>query len=123
MPLPENLDSIDLIILRVIATQPNATTRDVEVVVYLSRAQVLRRLRALREQGLVQRRNSTPGQTYRYELSTRVSFSEIEQANAQRLSVNPDPVAREALEVLLSGTQAIAVRLGEMIRRIENILR
>lgn len=123
MPLPENLDSIDLIILRAIATQPNTTTREIEAVVYLSREQILRRLRRLREQGLIVRRNTMPGQTYRYELSPEVTPEEVEAANVERLNINPDPVAREALSVLLSGMQAISAQLVEMTRQIESILR
>lgn len=131
MTLPENLDSINLIILRVIATgEPNTTTREIEAVVYLSRRQVLRRLRVLRERGLIVRRNSVPGQTYRYELGPDITSAEIEEANVERLNINPDPVAREALSVLLQGMQAISASLvgmtkqiESMTRQIENILR
>ena len=111
MTLPKDLDSINLIILRAIATTPNSTTREIQSVIYLSRGQVLRRLRALREQNLVIRNNGVAGQTYRYELSPTVTPQEIEEANVERLRDNPDPVAREVLKILLAGLKSISVLL------------
>lgn len=123
MTLPEDLDSTDLTILRAIATQPNCTTRDLESIIYLSRTQVLRRLRSLHSLDLIVRRNGTPGQTYRYVLNPSITLAEIEEANAARLNINPDPIAREALEIMLSGMQTIIIQLSEMVRRIESILK
>lgn len=123
MPLPENLNSTDLAILRAIVNRPGITTREIEGIVYLSRSQILRRLDWLQEQGLVVRRNGVPGQTYYFELSPDTTTVEIERYNQTRLDINRDPVAREALKVLLFGMQAIVDQLTEMIRRIENILK
>ena len=123
MPLPDNLDSTDLIILRAIAEQPEITTGEIESKVYLSRTQVLRRLKELERRGLIIRADGTPGTPYHYTLSSQVTPEEIEQFDQARLSTNRDPVAREALSIILQGIQIICDTLGDMAGRIENILR
>lgn len=117
------LDSIDLAILKAIGNKPDITTREIESIVYLTRSQVLRRLKQLQEQGLVIKKNGVPGQTYYYELSSDVTPEDIERANQRRLTTLRDPVAREALEVLLQGIRLISNLLAEMATRIENILK
>jgi predicted transcriptional regulator len=114
--LLEDLDSIDLGILRAIAAKPDITTREIESIIRFSRVQVLRRLRQLRERGLIIKKNGTPGQTYYYELSSNVTPQEIEQYNQARLNTSRDPVAREALEVLLAGMQMIVGQLESILR-------
>mgnify|MGYP000663317960 CR=1 FL=1 len=123
MPLPDNLDSTDLIILRAIAEQPEITTGEIESKVYLSRTQVLRRLKELERRGLITRADGIPGRAYHYTLSPQVTPEEIEQFDQARLSTNRDPVAREALSIILQGIQIICDTLGDMAGRIENILR
>lgn len=112
MPLPENLNSTDLAILRSVANNPGITTREIEGIIYLSRSQILRRLEYLQSQGLVIRRNGTPGQTYYFELSPDTTTVEIERYNQTRLDINRDPLAREALEVLIQGIRAISDQLA-----------
>ena len=122
MPLPEDLDSTDLIILVAIADHPNILTHRVESIVYLSRTQTQRRLNQLEERGLIVRKNSVPGQTYRYELSPDITSEEVQRANEQRLNARRDSVARESLKILLQGMRAISNQLDEIAGHIESIL-
>lgn len=123
MPLPPDLDSIDLSILGRIARAPEITTGEIQSTVYLSRTQLLRRLQRLESQGLITRSNSIPGQPYRYTLSPQVTPEEIEQYNEARLSQGRDPIAREALMVVVQVTQSIIDALAEMVTRLETIIR
>lgn len=121
--LPEDLDSVDLTILRAIATKPDITTREIDNIVFLSRRQTLRRLRRLQARGLVNKTNGKPGKTYYYTLGSDTTPEEIEQFNSKRLNTNRDPIAREALGIFVSGMRAIVKELVEMIRQIENVLK
>lgn len=121
--LPANLDSIDLAILLAIANRQDISTSQIESTVYLSRAQTLRRLRQLEDANLIVRKDGVPGQTYRYELSSGITPSDVQQANERRLSTNRDPVSRECLEILVQGLQAIADQIAEISGRIEGILK
>lgn len=128
MPVPSDLDSIDLAILKAIARQPEILTREIESIVYLSRTQVLRRLQRLEERELITK--SVAGQAFRYSLSSLVTAEDVEQENQTRLLTNRDPIAREVLTLLLQGMQGVCDQtaaatnyLSEVIGRIEAILK
>lgn len=130
MPLLSDLDSIDLAILKVIARQPEILTRDIESTVYLSRTQVLRRLQRLEERELITKSGQGVGVTFRYSLSGLITAEDVEQENQARLLLNRDPIAREALSLLLQGVQgfcdsvgAATNHLSEVVGRIEAILK
>lgn len=117
------LDSTNLAILRAIADKQDITTREIENIIYLSRSQVLRRLKQLEEQGLIVKRNGLPGKAYHYTLSSDVTPQDIEQFAGAKFSTNRDPVVREALEILLQGMVALRDQLAELARRIDSILK
>ncbi len=121
--LPPDLDSTDLAILLAIASRQDISTSQIESIVYLSRAQTLRRLKQLEDANLIVRRDGVPGQTYRYELGPGITPSDVQQANSRRLSTNRDPVSRECLLILVQGMQALADQIAEISGRIEGILK
>lgn len=130
MPLPSDLDSIDLAILKAIARQPEILTREIETNVYLSRTQVLRRLQRLEERELITKIGQFAGQAFRYSLSSQITQEDVEQENQARLLLNRDPIAREVLGLLLQGIQAFCDQtaaatnnLSEVVGRIEAILK
>lgn len=114
MSLPQNLDSINLAILRLILSKPTITTREIQSIVFLSRVQVLRRLKQLEERGLVIKTNGQPGKTYRYTVNTAALFE---------VNPNVDPVAREGLLVILEGLRAINIQIAKMSATLENFLK
>lgn len=118
-----SLDSIDLLILVAIAGRQDISTSQIESIVYLSRAQTLRRLKQLEDANLIVRKDGVPGQTYRYELSPGITPSDVQQANLIRLNTSRDPVSRECLEILVQGMQAISDQIAEISGRIEGILK
>lgn len=118
MPLPRNLDATDLVILRAIAQKPEITTREVEFQAYLSRTQTLRRLQRLELDGLITKKNGRT-KAYHYTLNPNVDIDQLHQD----LNIYQDPVAREALELLLQGIQAICDILADVAGRIETILK
>lgn len=118
-----SLDSIDLLILVAIAGRQDISTSQIESIVYLSRAQTLRRLKQLEDANLIVRKDGVPGQTYRYELSPGITPSDVQQANLIRLNTSRDPVSRECLEILVQGMQALADQVAELSGRIESILK
>lgn len=118
MPLPKNLDPTDLIILRAIAEKPEIRTREIEVQVYLSRTSVLRRLHRLEQEGLIARRNGK-AKAYSYTLNPNV---DIEQFSSYLIAFD-DPIAREAISIIVQGIQAICDLLADMAGRIETILK
>lgn len=123
MPLPANLDSTDIAILKAIATSPGIFTREIERIVYLSRTHVLRRLRQLEERGLIVFEDGTPGQPYRYMLTTDVTPEEISQFENSMSLIEQEPVAREVSNIILQGLHSIADQLAEIAIRIENTLK
>lgn len=130
MPLLSDLDSIDLAILKAIARVPEISTRDIESTVYLSRTQVLRRLQRLEERELITKSGQGVGVTFRYFLSSQITVEDVEQENQTRLLLNRDPIAREALSLLLQGIQGFCDQvaaatnyLSEVVGRIEAILK
>lgn len=118
-----DLDSTNLAILRAVASKQDITTREIENMIYLSRSQVLRRLKQLEEQGLILKRNGLRGKAYHYMLSSDVTPQDIEQFTQARLTQNRDPVAREALEILLQGMLSLIDQLAELTGRIDSILK
>lgn len=118
MVLPRNLDATDLVILRTIAKEPEVTTGEIESRVYLSRTQVLRRLQQLEKLGLITKRNGK-GKLYRYKLSPNVDTEQF----SKDLDASRDPVAREALAIILQGIQTICDILAEIAGRLENLLK
>lgn len=78
MPLPKNLDPTDQVILHAIAQKPEITTREVEIQVYLSRTQTLRRLQRLELEGLIVKRNGTT-KAYHYTLNPDVDIEQLHQ--------------------------------------------
>lgn len=106
-----------------IAGRQDITTNQIESTVYLSRAQTLRRLKQLEDANLIVRRDGVPGQTYRYELGSGITPSDVQQANLLRLNTSRDPVSRECLEILVQGMQAISDQVAELSGRIERILK
>jgi DNA-binding Lrp family transcriptional regulator len=121
--LPPDLDSTDLAILMAITNRQDISTSQIESIVYLSRAQTLRRLKQLEDANLIVRKDGVPGQTYRYELGPGITPEDVQQANLRRLSTNRDPVSRECLLILVQGMQAIADQIAEISGRIEGILK
>jgi CTP-dependent riboflavin kinase len=105
-----------------IANRQDISTSQIESIVYLSRAQTLRRLKQLEDANLIVRRDGVPGQTYRYELGSGITPEDVQQANL-RLNTSRDPVSRECLEILVQGMQAISDQIAEISGRIEGILR
>lgn len=120
MLLSSDLDSVDLAILRTIANQPLVSTREIEAAVFLSRAQVLRRIRSLEDAGLVDIKDGGIGQPFRYRLSPAVTLEEIERFNQLRLTTNCDPVAREALSLLLQGLRKFDGLLQQISQQLNN---
>lgn len=118
-----HLNSTDLLILMAIAGQQDISTSQIESIVYLSRAQTLRRLKQLEDANLIVRKDGVPGQTYRYELSPGITPEDVSLANARRLNTSRDPVSRECLEILIQGLQAISDQIAEISGRIEGILK
>lgn len=118
MSLPKNLDATDLVILRAIAEKPEIRTREVEIQAHLSRTQILRRLHRLELDGLITRKNGRT-KAYHYTLNPDVDIEKLHQD----LNIYRDPVAREALEHLLQGIQAICDILADLSGRIETILK
>ncbi len=125
MTLPKNLDATALVILRAIAETPEITTREVEQKAYLSRTQVLRRLQRLEQENLIARKNGGT-KTYHYTLNPDV---DIEQFSSY-LNMYRDPVAREALSILVQGLEMFSDQLAEfsdqlarLARRVETILK
>lgn len=118
MPLPKNLDATDQVILHAIAQKPEITTREVEAQAYLSRTQTLRRLQRLELEGLIVKRNGR-AKAYRYTLSPDVDIEQL----LQNLNVNRDPVAREALKIVLQAMEQIINVLADATGQIENILK
>lgn len=121
--LPSDLDSTDLAILMAIASRQDISTSQIESIVYLSRAQTLRRLKQLEDANSIVRKDGVPGQTYRYELGSGITPSDVSLANERRLSTNRDPVSRECLEILVQGLQAISDQIAEISGRVERILK
>lgn len=129
MPLPENLDTTDLAILRAIAAQPEISSRELEGRVFLSRPRIISRCRQLAAQNLIVISDGSPGQPFYYSLNPQVTPEEIEQYNQQRLDLNRDPVAREALAALVEGIEGISSQITQangqlirLLRQVENIL-
>jgi DNA-binding MarR family transcriptional regulator len=118
MPLPRNPDATDLVILRAIAERPEILTREVEVQAYLSRTQTLRRLQRLEQEGLIAKRNGR-SKAYSYTLNPDVDIEQLHQ----KLNVNRDPVAREALKIMLQAMEQIINVLADATERIESILK
>lgn len=118
MPLPRNPDATDLVILRAIAERPEIRTREVEIQVYLSRTQVLRRLQRLEQEGLIVKSNGR-SKAYRYTLNPDVDIERLHQ----KLNVNCDLVAREALKIMLQAMEQIINVLADATGRIEDILK
>lgn len=112
MILQLKLDPIDLTILRTIANNPTIKTREIQEVISLSRVQVLRRLERLTNAGLISRTDGIPGRAYRYSLIPGVEPENLEQVGSTRLvqTHNVDPVAREALRILIQELAQIAER-------------
>lgn len=117
MSLPQNIDTTDLIILRTISNNPSVKTRVIQDVISLSRVQVLRRLERLTNAGLISRTDGIPGRTYRYSLIPGVEPENLEQLGGTKLvqTQSTDPVAREAVSILIEG-------LVQIVERLENIL-
>ena len=107
----------------VIASRQDISTSQIESIVYLSRAQTLRRLKQLEDANLIVRRDGVPGQTYRYELSPGITPEDVTLANERRLNTSRDPVSRECLDILVQGLQAISDQIAEISGRIEGILK
>lgn len=97
MPLPKNLDPTDQVILHAIAQKPEITTREVEIQVYLSRTQTLRRLQRLELEGLIVKRNGRT-KAYHYTLNSDVDIEQLHQD----LNIYRDPVARASLKHYLA---------------------
>lgn len=108
MSLPQDLDLIDLEILKSIAASvQDASARQIQSAVFLSRSQVLRRLARLEQRGLVIKRNGI-GRAYRFVLGPSVTLQDIEP---RRLVRDSDSVSQEI--------RAIIDRLTEVVRRME----
>ncbi len=110
MSLPQDLDLIDLELLRVIASRPGASAREIQAVIFLSRPQLLRRLARLEQQGLVVKRNGI-GRAYHFALGPNVTPEDVEQLNQPRFVGDRDSISQEIW--------AIIDRLTEVVRRIE----
>lgn len=102
-------------ILRLIQGSPEITTREIENVVFLSRMQVLRRLRQLEDQGLITKANGI-GKTYRYTLSANVNPLDLFESDR-------DLAIRESLLLLLQGIKGVGNQMIDMAASIENLLR
>lgn len=122
MPLPDDLNSTDLSILLAIARLPGITTHDLEKAVFLSKSQVLRRLKPLEEQELITKRNGELGKTFYWTLHPSIAAAEVELLNLSRLTENRDPVAREAITVLLEAFEEFSDRSSEVAVQIRSIL-
>ncbi len=109
------LDSIDMTILRLIQGSPEITTREIQNVIFLSRTQVLRRLKQLEEQNLITKANGI-GKTYRYRLSAEVNPLDLFESDR-------DLAIRESLLLLLQGIKGVGDQLVDMATSVENLLR
>lgn len=121
MTLSANIDSTNMAIIKAIAGKPNITTREIEAIAYLSRTQVLRRLKQIEEAGWIVRSNGKT-KTYRYVIDPNVTPEDLERLD-RRLNINRDPVAREALELLLQGMRLLTDQMADLVGRIESILK
>jgi DNA-binding transcriptional ArsR family regulator len=114
MPLPPNLDLIDLEILRAIHVRRETSAREIQRAVFLSRSQVLRRLGILEQQGLVTKRNGTPGRTYFFTLTSLVTLPDLEETDRERLE-------RAAIARSLASQElrSIINRIRDVVRQLE----
>ena len=115
MTLPKNLDTTDLDILVAVASQSGTTTRVIQNRIALSRVQTLRRIERLTNLGLIARSEGERGKAYRYAATSVVTLEEISQYYTGVPQV-ADPVARNALKILVEG-------MAEVLSRLESILK
>lgn len=121
MTLSVDIDSTNTAIIKAIAGKPNITTRELETIAYLSRTQVLRRLKQIEEAGWIVKSNGK-AKAYRYTIDPNITPEDLERLD-HRFNINRDPVAREALEIVLQTMEQIINVLADATERIENILK
>lgn len=121
MTLSADIDSTNTAIIKAIAGKPNITTREIETIAYLSRTQVLRRLKQIEEAGWIVKSNGK-SKAYRYTIDPNVTPEDLDRLD-RRLNVNRDPVAREALELLLQGIRILTDQMADLAGRIEALLK
>lgn len=93
--------STNLEILKAIALRRNINSRELQHLVFISRSQLLRRLKYLEQNRLIVRPSFIPGKTYRYQLSPSIKTVDIERLANQGSTQGRDLAARQALRVTI----------------------